>query len=207
MWHLEEQRLKAVPPTKMDMLRLMYPGRGYAVELYFDTGRGAAYSVFEGEGRFRGWKVNVEAPFKRTAIGFDTIDDIIDLFVRPDGSWYWTDRDELDYWVKVGGYREEDRERFMARGFAAEALIEARQAPFDDEWTGWEPPVGFGRPGVPEGWQFIEGADITLSTGRRYDAWRPGYEVQAVIEGWYRTLDRFHNDPSLRRFRPERRGR
>jgi hypothetical protein len=184
----------------------MYPGRGYAVELYFDTGKGAPYSMFsEGKGRFRGWKVNMEAAFRRSDIGFDTIDDILDIFVNADdGSWYWTDEDELAYWVEVGAYTVEERGRFFASGFAAEELIRSRLSPFDKEWTEWQPPAKYESPSLPEGWQFLPGADFTLSTGRRYDAWRPGQDVERIIAGWWSRLDQHAGDPFLRRFTPAR---
>jgi hypothetical protein len=203
VWDLERQQFKEVPPTRMDMLRLMVPGRGYAVELYFDTGRGAPYGIFAGAGRFRGWKVNIEAPFRRTAVGFDTIDDILDLFVNPDGSYYWTDEDELTFWVNVGGYWEEDRRRFFNHGFEAETLIKARQSPFDGEWIDWQPPADVGLPTLAEGWQFEPGAEITLSTGRRFDAWREGQDVEAVIQAWWHLLDSHRDDPLRRRFVPK----
>ena len=135
----------------MDVLRLMYPGRRYAVEFYFDTGRAPPYPDFVGEGRFRGWKVNIEGPLRRTEIGFDTTDDMLDIFVRPDRSYYWTDRDELEYWVQIGAYTKEDRARFFAAGREAQALVDARLSPFDDEWTDWRPPASSRRPALPEG--------------------------------------------------------
>jgi hypothetical protein len=201
VWLLEEQRRKEMR-SRMDMLRLMYPGRSYAVELYFDTGRSAPYPDFVGEGRFRGWKVNIEGPLRRTEVGFDTTDDMLDIFVRPDRSFYWTDADELEYWVRNGGYTEADRARFFAAGREAQALIQVQLSPFDDEWTDWRPPADFRRPVLPEGWQFEPGADIISSTGRRYDSWRPGQDVKAVIEEWYRLLDYTREDPLRRRFVP-----
>ena len=49
VWDLIEQRIAPMRPTRMDMLRLMWPGRYYAVELFFDAGRGTPpYSHFGG---------------------------------------------------------------------------------------------------------------------------------------------------------------
>jgi len=202
VWLADERRYREVSPSRMDMLRLMYPGRSYAVELYFDTGRAPPYPDFVGEGRFRGWKVNIEGPLRRTDVGFDTTDDMLDIFVRPDRSYYWTDADELEYWVRHGGYTKADRARFFAAGREAQALISVGAAPFDDEWTDWRPPAGFRRPSLPEDWQFEPGAEIICSTGRRYDAWRPGQDVRAVIEEWRRLLDFMREDPLRRRFVP-----
>jgi hypothetical protein len=201
VWRLEEQGFKEVRPTRLDMLRLMFPGRGYAVELYFDTGNGPPNAIFTGEGRFRGWKVNVEAPFSRTSVGFDTIDNTLDIFVRPDRSWYWTDEDELAFWVDNGGYTPEESDGFYRDTSEAEQLVKAGQPPFDDQWVDWRPPPGLALPSLPQGWQFVPGAEITAGINRRYDAWRPGRDVASVIEAWYRLLDAHHRDPESRRSR------
>ena len=173
IWSLDAQRSIAFRQTRMQMLRLMYPGRRYAVELYFDSGTGTTpYALFGGESRFRAWKVNVEAPFRRTSQGFDTTDDFLDIIVRPDHSWYWKDEEQFQRWVHAGAYTSEDAERIYAGGRNAERLIETAQSPFDDEWTDWQPPARVRMPMLPSGWQHLPGVDITLSTGRRYDDWR-----------------------------------
>src|SRR5262245_47285768 len=55
-----------------DVLRLMFPGRGYSVWLHRREGDGD---------RFSGYYVNFEEPFRRTAIGFDTNDHTLDIRV------------------------------------------------------------------------------------------------------------------------------
>ena len=43
-----------------------------------------------------GWYVNLQLPFRRTELGFETMDLVLDLIVDPDGSWRWKeDEDEL----------------------------------------------------------------------------------------------------------------
>ena len=106
--------------------------------------------------------------------GFDTTDDVLDIFVEPDGTWHWTDETELAFWVDHGAYKEADREHFFATAETVEKLIEAGSAPFDDEWVDWLPPAAPRMPSLPDGWHQVEGWDIALSSGRRYDAWRAG---------------------------------
>jgi hypothetical protein len=199
--HLETGDYRNFEPTRMDMLRLMFPGRRYAVELYFDTGNAPPYPIFEGTGRFRGWKVNIEAPFVRTDIGFDTNDDIIDLFVRPDGSWYWTDEPELDFWVRHGGFTEEDRGRIIAAAEEAEKLISTSAWPFNHALIDWRPPAFPAIPALPDGWHLLAGADIAPSMGRRHDAWRPGRDADAILDDWAQMLQRHAQDPTTRRSR------
>ncbi len=207
-WNIEHRELTTLPPTRMDMLRLMFPGRMYAIELFFDTGRGTRpYSIFEapamamrrprsrtglslglaggagsavfahagefeGEGRFRGWKVNMEAAFRRTPIGFDTTDHFVDIVVKPDFDWYWKDEEEMREWRKKGGYEAGEIESFLAAGREAEEMIKRRLAPFDGSWNDWLPAPGQSLPEVPQGWEELPGVDITMSLNRRWDFWK-----------------------------------
>ncbi len=69
------------------------------------------YSVlllFEPDGSPRGWYVNLQTPLARTAIGFDTVDHLLDVLIPMDrSSWAWKDEDEL---------AEGDRARSVHRG-------------------------------------------------------------------------------------------
>ncbi len=171
-WGFREQRLVPLGRTKMDMLRLMFPGKDYAVELFFDTERGLpAYQVFRGEGRFRGWKVNIEAPYERFDLGFDTTDHFLDIIVRPDRSYAWKDQEVMASWLARGTSSHDEVERFYAAGRELEPLIEAQLSPFDDEWTNWRPSQVTANPSVPKGWQELAGIEITHGLERRWDAW------------------------------------
>ncbi len=173
-WSLTRQRLTPLGRTKMDMLRLMFPGKDYAVELFFDTEKGSPpYDAFQGEGRFRGWKVNIEAPYQRFDVGFDTTDHFLDIIVRPDRSYAWKDQEVMASWLARGAYGHDEVERFHSAGRQLEPLIEAQRSPFDDEWTDWRPDRATAAPAIPEGWQKLPGIEITLGLGRRWDSW-PG---------------------------------
>ncbi|MBV8715460.1 MAG: DUF402 domain-containing protein [Chloroflexi bacterium] len=39
--------------------------------------------------RFLFWKINLQAPLRRTPLRFDSWDHLLDLWVMPDGSWSW----------------------------------------------------------------------------------------------------------------------
>jgi hypothetical protein len=132
---MEEGSFGPPAPVRMDFLRLMFPGKGFAVLLVFDAGTGVApwyADYFDGEQRFRGWKVNLESPFRRHELGFDTTDEFLDLIVRPDRSWYWKDEEHVVPWVERGAYEESHIEQIRQAGREAEALIKAHVFPFDD---------------------------------------------------------------------------
>lgn len=52
--------------------------------------------------KFHGWYVNFELPFRRSPIGFDTLDLELDLVVSSDYSLRWKDADEYKEAVRRG---------------------------------------------------------------------------------------------------------
>ena len=184
LWQMDDKRFLVPLTARMDALRFVYPERPYHVTLFFDAGTGVP-PWFQphfgaGEGRFRGWKVDMSAPHRRTELGFDTTDDVLDIIVRPDLSWYMKDDEDLVRYTAMGVHTQDeaDRIRELCRGVGP--LIEARESPFDDEWTEWRPDTDRRPPQAEKGWQNLPGGDIYLSTlsyemgrpGRPYDAWR-----------------------------------
>jgi uncharacterized protein DUF402 len=114
-WLIPEGRYLDDPPrSRGETLRLLFPGRAYDVTLFFE-GKGEVPwfydALFDGDGlqpgwrerrrsspdaqgvaapkqdrRFRGWYVNLQSPFRRTAYGVDIVDHTLDIVVRPDRS-------------------------------------------------------------------------------------------------------------------------
>ena len=76
------------------MLALHRPGDAYAVFVFWEGP----------ERRLACWYVNFQDPFRRTAIGFDTLDHELDLVVEPDGSRWLKDEDSLDLRVADGRF-------------------------------------------------------------------------------------------------------
>jgi predicted RNA-binding protein associated with RNAse of E/G family len=79
---------------RRDVLRLMYPGAHHSIWVFWER---------EGdERRHTAYYVNMEEPFRRTSIGFDTNDHMLDIMVTPDLEWRWKDEDELAERVEQG---------------------------------------------------------------------------------------------------------
>ena len=118
-------------------------GSGFAVLRHWDEHRR----------RYQGWYVNLERPWRRTPIGFDSHDDVLDLTVADDLShWQWKDVEELAWAVEVGTMSRLDADQARAAGQAAIEAIERRAGPFDDEaWTSWVPPP-LSVPKLPDEW-------------------------------------------------------
>jgi predicted RNA-binding protein associated with RNAse of E/G family len=123
--------------------------------------RGAAYSVwwlFDAEGRFRAWYVNLEEPGVTwddgAVAGIDLTDQDLDMWVWPDRRWGWKDEDELEERLAYpDGYWVSDPDAVWAQGRAIVPLIEAGEWPFDGTWTDFRPPDEWTIPEpVAEGW-------------------------------------------------------
>jgi hypothetical protein len=181
---MDEMRFTEPMTARMHALRFIYLEAPYHVTMWFDAGTGvpAWWQPHFGsvEGRFKGWKVDMSSPHRRTDIGFNTSDEILDYIVHPDGSWYMKDNEELDLFTARGVYTTEEAARIRQAARELRPAIEARLSPFDDEWRAWLPPEDLHLGPLPERWMEIPGAEIHLSTlnyeqnkpGRRYNEWR-----------------------------------
>ena len=126
------------------VLRLMFPGCGYSIWLFWDD---------EGPRRtFRGYYVNMEEPFRRTSIGFDTNDHQLDIVVSPDFAWQWKDEDVFEEFVRVGNYSQAFALHVREEAARAIELIEARRSPFCDGWEQWRAEPSWSMPELPPGW-------------------------------------------------------
>jgi hypothetical protein len=105
------------------------------------------------DSRFVGWYVNLEAPWRPWAHGFDTEDHELDLWIGPDGAWHWKDEDDLEAAVEHAVFT-----RAQAAAFRAEGERVLAEWPFPTGWESWQPDPSWPAPSVPEGW------DAPLST-------------------------------------------
>jgi hypothetical protein len=122
-----------------DVLRLMFPGCGYSIWLFWrivDGVRGLAY-----------YYVNMEEPFRRSEIGFDTNDHMLDIVVEADlSAWRWKDAEEFEARVTGGIYGAEFAQELRAEAETVAALIERRASPFCDGWDTWMPNPAWATP-------------------------------------------------------------
>jgi predicted RNA-binding protein associated with RNAse of E/G family len=128
---------------RRDMLRLMFPGRGYSIWLTWEPGAGR---------RFSGYYVNMEEPFRRTSIGFDTNDHMLDVVVTPDLTWAWKDEEVMADRVRRGVYSPAFAAAVRAEAEQVIAVIEANGPPFCDGWDRWTPDPRWAIPELPANW-------------------------------------------------------
>jgi hypothetical protein len=127
-----------------DTLRLMIPGRAHSVSLFSERTAGAH--------RLLKYFVNIEEPFRRTPIGFDTQDHTLDIEVSPSLHWRWRDEDELANHVAEGFYTAELAAAARAEGEWAIDAIKGLEHECMRGWPEWSPPPEWPVPALVDGW-------------------------------------------------------
>jgi predicted RNA-binding protein associated with RNAse of E/G family len=116
-------------------------------------------------GEFTGWYVNLQDPLRRSAVGFDTTDHVLDVLVLPDrSSWRWKDEDEMEEAVRRGLFDAKAVERFRQEGARAADRLVRGDPPFDLPWESWRPDPGWSSPVLPADWAAAPGASGSNSS-------------------------------------------
>jgi hypothetical protein len=145
-----EKRARPAPPLppdehvwRADTLRLMFPGRCHSVSLFWQHDAGGR--------RLTKYFVNLEEPFRRTSVGFDTQDHVLDVVMQPDLSWAWRDEGELKNHLAHGFFTKALIESVRAEGKHVVDEMTRRAHPALD-WTAWSPDSRREMPVMPVEW-------------------------------------------------------
>jgi hypothetical protein len=127
-----------------DVVKVHVPGTHHSVMRRWDRSNGD----------FEGWYVNLELPWVRTTIGFDSLDLVLDVVVEPDlSSAHLKDEAELDWSVEHGVLARDlaiSAHREAARVFE---LIAARDGAFGADWSQWSPDPSWPMAQLPDDWR------------------------------------------------------
>lgn len=106
---------------------------------------------FLGSGQRAGkWYVNFELPFRRTSIGIDNFDLLLDLVVDPESLDYeWKDEDEYAHGRRLGVIGDDVHAQVDRARQEVVALIGARAGPFALDWSGWQRDPDWPAPALP----------------------------------------------------------
>jgi hypothetical protein len=128
------------------VLMLQRPGEPYAV-WHFWAGP---------ERRFEFWYLNLQEPFRRSAIGYDTQDHELDVVVSEDLQWFFKDEDKLAERAREGRYSESEMASIHATGARIAAMLDARDLWWDLSLKNWQPDPSWDTPDPPEaGWESV----------------------------------------------------
>jgi predicted RNA-binding protein associated with RNAse of E/G family len=123
-------------------LRVTIPGAGYSVIIFWDM-PGMVH---------RSFYINMEDPMRRTASGFDYLDQWLDAIVKPDlSSWHWKDEDEMAEAIELGLVSKERGTAMYEEGEKTAKWIQSGKSPFNG-WEKWRPEPSWQAPELPEGW-------------------------------------------------------
>jgi hypothetical protein len=124
-------------------LMLQRPDDAHAVFVFW---RGA-------ERDFAGWYVNFQAPSRRWADGFDTLDHELDLWVPAGGGgWAWKDRERLEERVADGRFTPAEAAAIHAEGERVAAALDAGRRWWNDAWADWAPDPAWPVPVLRADW-------------------------------------------------------
>ena len=138
-WHLKDKVWRYG-----DTVFLISPGRAHAVHVMWDQQR-----------RFVGWYVNLQKPLRRTCLGWDFLDQELDIVVSPDLSWRWKDREPLEQAQQLGLFPPEQVRAILHERQRAVESIQQKAVPFDGSWNAWKPPSEWSVPCLPDGWDRV----------------------------------------------------
>jgi hypothetical protein len=125
------------------VLMLQRPGEAYAV-----------WHFWEGpDRRFSGWYVNLQEPFRRTSIGYDTQDLELDVWIPTGEPWRFKDEEKLDERVADGRYTAEQVAATRTLGKAIGAMLDRGERWWEESWVSFAPDPAWRAPVFPEGWE------------------------------------------------------
>jgi hypothetical protein len=128
------------------VLQLQRPAEMHAVWVFWDGP----------ERELAAWYVNIQEPFRRSPLGFDTQDLELDIVIALDGSWRFKDDEELEPWIERGRWTREEVEAIRAEGRRVGAELDAGRRWWSDRWAVWEPDPAWSVPAeLPEGWDAV----------------------------------------------------
>lgn len=121
---------------------------------------GLAYTfsgAWDEDHNFEGWKIDLVEPLRRTSLGFDYMDQLLDIIVSADrSSWYWKDEEEVREAQARGIFSSEQVHDLYQHGERAVQSILKNEAPFDDKWEDWSPNPDLREPfDLPNGWEHV----------------------------------------------------
>lgn len=133
-------------------------GTGWSISTLWFMPAQAWYSVWlswDDDGKHLGWYVNFQEPFRRTKVGFQTMDLMLDIVVQPDRTWEMKDEDEFSELLARSLISQETAERVEEAVATVLSAIQRGAVPFNEEWVKWRPDPSWPTPRLLAGWEEV----------------------------------------------------
>lgn len=138
---------------RTDVLMLIVPGEAFSIYLMWKTGTRNLVC----------WYINLQEPIRRTDIGFDTMDHMLDVVVSPElSTWQWKDEDEFAEAVRIGFYPPEKAREIRAEGEKALHFLTAELRSFYQKWESWQPQPEWEIPKLSPLWDRMDLTTVIL---------------------------------------------
>ncbi|HEX5407955.1 MAG TPA: DUF402 domain-containing protein [Pseudonocardiaceae bacterium] len=110
----------------------------------------SVHRYLRADGHPAAWYVNFEKPFRRTPIGIDTMDLLVDLVVAPDlASYTWKDEDEYAQARRIGLIDDTLHAHVTTARERVVELVKAHEGPFAEDRSAWRPEPDWPLPTLP----------------------------------------------------------
>jgi len=130
--------------TRTDVLMLIVPEESFSTFIMWNTGTKDIDC----------WYINLQEPIRRTKIGFDTTDNMLDVVISSDMSeWNWKDEDEFTEAQNVGFYSPEKAREIWDAGEKAVELVTKERRALYEQWRNWSPNPKWEIPKLSPYWQ------------------------------------------------------
>jgi len=143
---IDEIKITDYQWQRTDVLMVIVPGDSFSTYIMRDT-------VTK---EIDCWYVNLQEPIRRTFIGFDTMDNMLDVVISPDMStWRWKDDDEFIAAKNIGFYSPEKTREIWAEGERAVQLITKERRDLYKKWEMWQANPEWELPILSPDWQKV----------------------------------------------------
>jgi protein associated with RNAse G/E len=106
-------------------------------------------------GEHLGWYVNFQRPYRRTSLGIEAMDLMLDLVIEPDRSWHWKDHHEFEQLERLDLLDRDSIRQLRREAATVVASIEEGGSPFCDPWPQWTPEPDWPIPTLPSDWHIV----------------------------------------------------
>ena len=130
-----------------DVVRLYREGDDFSIWIARDAATGAV-----------AWRyINLEDPWRRTSLGFDSRDLWLDLYTEGEADeWHWKDEDEIAWIIERGELDAASAAAIRASGERALERVRAGETALSPQWSTWRRDPSWPHPVAPPNWRDYE---------------------------------------------------